>query len=263
LEKNPKIYFASDVHLGLYPYDRSRQREKYFVRWLDEIRKDATEIYLLGDIFDYWYEYKKVVPRGFTRTLGKLAEISDSGIPVHFFTGNHDVWVFDYLPDELGVILHHDPISIELSGKKFFLAHGDALGPGDLGFKLLKWAFRNKVLQWLYSCLHPDLTIRFAQWWSRKSRYSKGIAEAFQGEEKELQLLFSKEKLKQEHFDYFVFGHRHVPMDIKLNETSRMINLGEWIFSFTYAVFDGIELKLMKFDPAKSEHSHFQKGNPV
>jgi UDP-2,3-diacylglucosamine hydrolase len=251
LEKNSKIYFASDVHLGLYPYDKSREREKYFVRWLEEIRKDASEIFLLGDIFDYWYEYKKVVPRGFTRTLGKLAEISDSGIPIHFFTGNHDVWVFDYLTEELGVILHNDPISIELEGKKFFLAHGDGLGPGDLGFRILKWAFRNKVLQWLYSHLHPDFTMRFAHWWSRKSRYSKGIAEAFQGEDKELQVLFAKEKLKEEHFDYFVFGHRHVPMDIKLNESSRMINLGEWIFSYTYAVFDGTELQLNRFDPKK------------
>jgi UDP-2,3-diacylglucosamine hydrolase len=251
LEKNQKIYFASDVHLGLYPQDRSREREKIFVRWLEEVRKDATEIYLLGDIFDYWYEYKKVVPRGFTRTLGKLAEISDSGIPVHFFTGNHDVWVFDYLEEELGLIIHHDPIQVELQGRKFFLAHGDGLGPGDLGFKLLKWAFRNKVLQWLYSHLHPNFTMRFAHWWSKKSRYSKGIAEAFQGEDKELQLLFAREKLKEEYFDYFVFGHRHVPMDIKLNEKSRMINLGEWIFSFTYAVFDGTDLKLKQFDPEK------------
>jgi UDP-2,3-diacylglucosamine hydrolase len=249
LDKKTKIYFASDVHLGLYPYERSRDREKIFVSWLDQIKNDATELYLLGDIFDYWYEYKKVVPRGFTRTLGKLAEISDSGIPIHFFTGNHDVWVFDYLADEIGVILHRDPVSVELEGKKFFLAHGDGLGPGDFGFKLLKWAFRNKVLQWLYSHLHPNFTMRFAHWWSRKSRYSKGIAEAFQGEEKELQLLFAKEKLKKEHFDYFVFGHRHVPMDIKLNENSRMINLGEWIFSYTYAVFDGVEMKLNWFNP--------------
>ena len=252
MEKSVKIYFASDVHLGLYPYDKSRVREKYFVRWLEEIRKDATEIYLLGDIFDYWYEYKKVVPRGFTRTLGKLAEISDSGIPIHFFTGNHDVWVFDYLPEELGVILHTEPINIVLEGKKFFLAHGDGLGPGDLGFKFIRWAFHNKVLQWVYSHLHPNFTMRFAHWWSRKSRYSKGIAEAFQGEEKELQLLFAREKLKEEHFDYFVFGHRHVPMDIKLNENSRMVNLGEWIFSFTYAVFDGTNLELKRFDPSKS-----------
>jgi UDP-2,3-diacylglucosamine hydrolase len=251
LEKTLKIYFASDVHLGLYPYEKSKEREKYFVQWLDEIRKDATELYLLGDIFDYWYEYKKVVPRGYTRTLGKLAEISDSGIPIHFFTGNHDVWVFDYLVEELGVILHHDPISVVLEGKKFFLAHGDGLGPGDFGFKLLKWAFRNKVLQWLYSHIHPNYTMRFAHWWSRKSRYSKGIAEAFQGEDKELQILFAKEKLKEEHFDYFIFGHRHVPMNVELSESSRMINLGEWIFSYTYAVFDGTDLKLNQFDPVK------------
>lgn len=247
LPENKKIYFASDVHLGLYPYDHSRMREKVFVQWLEEIRKDAAELYLLGDIFDYWYEYRTVVPRGFTRTLGKLAEIADSGIPVHFFTGNHDVWVFDYLPSEIGVILHDEPYILEVNGKRMLLAHGDGLGPGDMGYKLLRRIFRSKFMQWWYSKIHPNLSMRFAHWWSKKSRYSKGIAEAFQGEEKELQIVFAMETLKKEHFDYFIFGHRHVPMNFPLSPDSRLINLGEWIFSNTYAMFNGTSLELKQY----------------
>lgn len=247
LPENKKIYFASDVHLGLYPYDHSRLREKVFVQWLEEIRKDAAELYLLGDIFDYWYEYRTVVPRGFTRTLGKLAEIADSGIPVHFFTGNHDVWAFDYLPSEIGVILHDEPYILEVNGKRMLLAHGDGIGPGDMGYKLLRRIFRSKFMQWWYSKIHPNLSMRFAHWWSKKSRYSKGIAEAFQGEEKELQIVFARETLKKEHFDYFIFGHRHVPMNYPLSPDSRLINLGEWIFSNTYALFDGTSLELKQY----------------
>ena len=252
LAGNKKIYFASDVHLGLYPEEKSREREKLFVRWLEEIRHDAAELYLLGDIFDYWYEYRKVVPRGFTRTLGKLAEIADSGIKVHFFTGNHDVWAFDYLPTEIGLVLHDDPFILEVNGKKMFLAHGDGLGPGDRGFKFLRRMFRSKTLQWLYSKIHPNCSIRFAHWWSKKSRFSKGVSEAFQGEEKELLILFAKETLKTDHYDYFVFGHRHVPMDIRLNDRSRLINLGEWIFSNTFAVFDGTNLELRHYGKENS-----------
>lgn len=247
MPENKKIYFASDVHLGLYPYDHSRLREKVFVQWLEEIRKDAAELYLLGDIFDYWYEYRTVVPRGFTRTLGKLAEIADSGIPVHFFTGNHDVWAFDYLPSEIGVILHDEPYILEVNGKRMLLAHGDGIGPGDMGYKLLRRIFRSKFMQWWYSKIHPNLSMRFAHWWSKKSRYSKGIAEAFQGEEKELQIVFARETLKKEHFDYFIFGHRHVPMNYPLSPDSRLINLGEWIFSNTYALFDGTSLELKQY----------------
>ena len=244
LPPDKKIYFASDVHLGLYPEQKSRDREKIFVRWMEEIRHDADELYLLGDIFDYWYEYRKVVPRGFTRTLGKLSELADSGIKIHFFTGNHDVWVFDYLPQEIGLELHNEPYILEVNGCRMFLAHGDGLGPGDLGYKFLRRMFRSKFLQWFYSRIHPNCSIRFAHWWSKKSRYSKGVAEAFQGEEKELLIVFAKKMLEKEQLDYFIFGHRHVPMDFRLNDRSRLINLGEWIFSNTYAVFDGSRLEL-------------------
>lgn len=247
MNTSKKTYFASDIHLGLHPRDDDHAREKKFVRWLSEIMEDAETLYLLGDVFDYWYEYSKVVPRGFVRTLAKLAEFNDQGIPVHFFTGNHDVWVFDYLPKETGVILHRDPYITEIHGKKFLLDHGDGLGPGDFGYKLMKAMFDSKTLQWLFSRLHPNGTIALAQWWSKKSRYAKGVFEEFKGEEKEFQVLFAKDYLKKEHIDYFVFGHRHIAMDLSLSANSRMINLGEWIFSCHYGVFDGKDLKLLKY----------------
>ncbi|MDP4188391.1 MAG: UDP-2,3-diacylglucosamine diphosphatase [Bacteroidota bacterium] len=247
MEEQKKIYFASDLHLGLYPYQQSREREKLFVSWLDQVKKDAAGIYLLGDMFDYWYEYKKVVPRGFTRFLGKICEITDSGIPVHYFTGNHDVWIFDYLSSETGVIVHHEPVVKVFDGKKFFIGHGDGLGSGDYSYKLLKAIFTSKFLQFCFSRIHPNLTVAFGQAWSRKSRYSKGISEVFKGEEREQLVKFAKEKLQKEHFDYFVFGHRHLLLDIKLNETSRYINVGDWIFNFSYAVWDGKTMQLKKY----------------
>lgn len=244
-----KIYFVSDIHLGLHPVAKSRQREKKFVQWLDDIKQDAEALYLLGDIFDYWFEYRKVVPRGFVRTLGKLAELSDRGIDIHFFTGNHDVWVFDYLPTEIGLTVHSGPLITEIKGKRFFIAHGDGLGPGDPGYKLLKAIFHSGVLQWLYARIHPNSSTAFAHWWSRKSRYSKGVSEAFQGEDKEEQIVFARKILEREYFDYFVFGHRHVAMDINLDGKSHLINTGEWIFGSSYAVFDGQELVLKEYGP--------------
>jgi UDP-2,3-diacylglucosamine hydrolase len=243
-----KIYFASDTHFGLYPIEKSRIREKLFVRWLDSIKEDAQEIFLLGDIFDFWYEYKKVVPRGFTRFIGKLAELHDSGIKIHFFTGNHDVWVFDYLPQETGAIIYRKPLVANISGKKFFLAHGDGLGSMDIGYKFLKACFVNPVLQFLFSRLHPNLAMLFGQTWSKHSRYSKGIAESFMGEDKEHLIAFAKQELQKQHFDYFVFGHRHLALDYKIADDSHIINLGEWIHANTYAVFDGLNMELKKFE---------------
>ncbi|MDK2979607.1 MAG: UDP-2,3-diacylglucosamine hydrolase [Bacteroidales bacterium] len=244
-QKN-KIYFASDVHLGLPNYKESLAREKRFVQWLDTIKHDAKEIILLGDIFDFWFEYKRAIPRGFTRFLGKLCEITDSGIPVHFFTGNHDMWIFDYLPKEMGVILHKEPIVKEYSGKKFFLAHGDGLGPGDQSYKLLKKIFASRFSQWLFARFHPNMGIWIANTWSTHSRYSREIR-PFEGEDKEWLILYSKKLLKSEDFDYMVYGHRHLPMDLQLNEKTRYINLGDWITNFTYAVFDGNKMELKKF----------------
>jgi len=249
LEKRKNIYFASDVHLGLPDYEKSRNREKLFVKWLDEIKNDAKAIYLLGDIFDFWFEYKKVVPRGFTRLLGKISEITDSGIPVHFFTGNHDLWIFDYLPKETGVIIHRNPVIAEFSGKKFFLAHGDGLGPYDKGYKLLKRIFTNKTIQWFFARLHPNVALMIAHSWSNKSRYSKGIeAEEFRGKDKEWLFLHAKELLEQNHYDYLIFGHRHVAINIEIGEKSRFINLGDWITNYTYGMFDGEKFQLLKYN---------------
>jgi UDP-2,3-diacylglucosamine hydrolase len=241
---NKKIYFASDTHFGLPTYSASREREKLFVSWLDSVKNDAEEIYLLGDIFDFWFEYKKVIPRGFSRLIGKLSELSDAGIVIHLFKGNHDMWIFDYLPEETGIKLHSGIVVEQIKGKKFLFAHGDGLGFSSFGFKILKSLFSNPALQWMFARLHPNFALTIGHFWSNRSRFSKDIALPFKGEETEELILFAKEKLKQESFDYFVFGHRHIPMDIRLNETCRLINLGDWLIHFTYAEFDGKEMTL-------------------
>lgn len=244
-----KIYFASDFHLGAPDYESSLKREKKIVEWLDKVREDAAEIYLVGDVFDFWFEYKRAIPRGFVRLQGKIAEITDSGIPVHWFIGNHDMWIFDYIPKELGVTLHRTEIVKEYHGKQFFIGHGDGLGPGDRGYKLIKKVFRNKLCQWLFARLHPNFGIGLANLSSRKSRAATGEKDSkFYGEEKEMLIQYCKEKLKKEHFDYFVFGHRHLPVDFELNENARYINLGDWINYFSYGVWDGEEFQLLYFD---------------
>jgi UDP-2,3-diacylglucosamine hydrolase len=212
LSGNKKIYFASDAHFGLQGPGESLPREKLFVKWLEKIRDDASEVYLLGDIFDFWFEYRRVVPRGYTRVLGKIAELTDNGIPVHFFTGNHDIWVFDYLPGETGMIIHKGPHIAELRGKKFYMAHGDGLDEYDKGFRIMKRIFTNPILQWLFARLHPNFAIWFGHKWSHRSRYSKELITPFQGEDKEEHMIFANRMLEKQHFDYFVFGHRHIPL---------------------------------------------------
>ena len=247
---NKKIYFASDAHFGLQGPDESLPREKLFVKWLEKIRNDASEIYLLGDIFDFWFEYRRVVPRGYTRVLGKIAELTDNGIPVHFFTGNHDIWVFDYLPVETGMIIHKGPHIAELHGKKFYMAHGDGLDEADKGFRIMRRIFTNPTLQWLFARLHPNFAIWFGHKWSHRSRYSKELITPFQGEDKEEHMIFANRMLEKQHFDYFVFGHRHIPLDLPLkNQTSRYINLGDWLWHFSYAVFDGNTMEVRKYEP--------------
>jgi UDP-2,3-diacylglucosamine hydrolase len=257
MKKNKKIYFASDVHLGAPALkNNNRERELLFVKWLDIVKTDAEAIYLMGDIFDFWFEYKRAVPRGFTRVLGKLAEITDSGIPIHFFTGNHDIWVFDYLPSEVGVIVHSDIVKTELHGKKFFLGHGDGLGPYDKGYKILKKIFTNKFLQWAFARLHPNFAIWIAHNWSGHSRLKNGRIEAddFRGEDKEWLVLYAKDELEKEHFDYFVFGHRHWPCNIDLNGKSRYINTGDWVTHFTYAVLENGVMELKEFEKPINNH---------
>ncbi|MFM2227329.1 MAG: hypothetical protein RL664_672 [Bacteroidota bacterium] len=241
-----KVYFASDFHLGAPNFEESLVREKKVVQWLEKVRKDASEIFLVGDVFDFWFEYKRAVPRGFTRLLGKISEITDSGTPVHWFIGNHDMWIFDYLPQECGITLHRAPIVREWNGKKYFIGHGDGLGPGDNGYKILKKFFASNFCQWLFARLHPNFGIWLAQKSSGYSRSATGESDkTFLGEENEWLAIFAKEQLQKEHFDYFIFGHRHLPMQIKVGENSEYINIGDWLHHYTYGVMeDGIfELK--------------------
>ena len=241
-----KIYFISDVHLGAPALTNNSERERLFVHWLDDIKKEAALLFLMGDIFDYWFEYRKVVPRGFTRTLGKIAEIADSGIPVHFFTGNHDIWVFDYLPTELGIHVHRHEMRVTLLGKRFFLAHGDGLDPSDKAYLLMKKIFTNRFFQWCFSHIHPNLGVAIAHAWSKRSRIAKGGGTPFRGDQEAL-YHFAGSVLEKEEVDYFVFGHRHLMLDLPLGGESRYINLGDWITHFSYGVFDGEKFELKTY----------------
>ena len=234
-----KIYFASDFHLGAPNKKESLDRERTIISWLNEIKNDASEIYLVGDIFDFWYEWKRAVPRGYVRLLGALAEICDSGIPVHFFTGNHDLWTFGYLEDEIGMQIHREPIQVELQGKKCFIGHGDGLGPGDGKYKILKKVFTSNVCQWLFSRLHPNASFGLANYFSSKSRIANIEKDAiYTGEENEWLVSYSREILSKSPQDYFIFGHRHLPLDIDLTKTSKYINLGEWVNYNSYGVLE-------------------------
>lgn len=244
-----KVYFASDNHLGAPTMEQSRPREKKFVAWLDEIKHDAAAIFLLGDLFDFWMEYKTVVPKGFTRTLGKLAEISDSGIPIYYFVGNHDLWMNGYFEEELNIPVFHEPQQYKFNDTSFFIGHGDGLGPGDKGYKRMKKVFTNPVSKWFYRWLHPDWGVRLAQYFSVKNKMISGDDDVkFLGEDKEWLVQYAKRKLETQHYDHFIFGHRHLPLEIGLSENSRYTNLGDWISYYTYGVFDGTKLSLEKFE---------------
>jgi len=248
LSEKGKIYFVSDVHLGAPALKDNREREILFAGWLDMIRSDVKELYLMGDIFDFWFEYKKVVPRGFNRVLGRIADMTDSGIPVWFFPGNHDLWISDYFPEELGITVVKDGLVKEIEGKKFFLAHGDGLDAGDKGYLLLKKVFTNKTMHWLFSRLHPNFALWLAHGWSKSSRLSKmGLEEDFV-EENEGMFQFAKSYLNNEFIDYFIFGHRHRMVKTKLSENSNFVILGDWINNFSYGVYNGdkFELKIYK-----------------
>jgi UDP-2,3-diacylglucosamine hydrolase len=249
-----KIYFASDFHFGVPDHASSLKRERFFIEWLDIVKNDASEIFLMGDLFDFWFEYKTVIPKGFVRLLGKLAELTDAGIQVHLFRGNHDVWAFDYLNKELGIQLHRAPVVRVFNERKFFLAHGDGLGPGDHGYKFLKKVFESPLNQWLFRWLHPDIGTRMGLYFSRRSRISnnakEGKLEKTLNIEGERLYQFCNEYLASHPgINYFLLGHRHLPYDTNINESSRFINLGDWITHFSYAEFDGKDLNLKFFKP--------------
>jgi UDP-2,3-diacylglucosamine hydrolase len=244
-----KIYFLSDFHLGVPDYASSLVREKAVIRFLDIARRDAAVIFIVGDLFDFWFEYKKVIPKGFVRILGKLAEITDSGIPMHFFVGNHDMWMNGYFEQELNIPVYHSPREFEFNDKKFLVGHGDGLGPGDHGYKMLKKLFRNPVAKFLFGIIPPFIGMGIAHYSSKGSRsMTGGDDEKFLGEEKEWLIAYCREQLKTRHFDYFIFGHRHLPIDYLLNDNSRYINLGDWIRYNSYAVFEGQQLDLKYFE---------------
>ena len=251
---NKKIYFASDFHLGAPDYERSLEREKKVVAWLDEILPQCRELYLLGDLFDFWFEYKHAVPKGYLRLLGRLTQFADQGIPIHIFTGNHDLWMRDYLAKELNAKIYYHPHITEIDGKVFYLAHGDGLGPADHGFKFMKKIFVSPFSKWLYRQLHPDTGIRLANFFSKKSRLKTGESDAvFLGEENEWLIIHSKEVLQKQHIDYFVYGHRHFPLLLPLPDNSTYLNLGDWIRYFTYGVWDGENIKLEYFKQATAK----------
>lgn len=244
-----KIYFASDFHLGSPNHAASREREDRILSWLNFIEPSCSELFLMGDIFDFWFEYKTVVPKGFIRLQGKLAMMSDSGIKIYFFKGNHDMWVNDYFIKEMGIQIVSDELEIERNGKLFYLHHGDGLGPGDHTYKFLRKIFRNPVCQWLFSLVPPRIGLGIANGWSGHSRAANtSNEEVFICEDKEWLATYSREQLLKKHYDYFIYGHRHLPLDLRLGQDTRYVNLGEWINFSSYAVFDGNDLTLNYFE---------------
>ncbi|RTY65531.1 UDP-2,3-diacylglucosamine diphosphatase [Flavobacterium sp. LB2P53] len=248
LHNNKKIYFASDQHFGAPTPELSFPREQKFVAWLDQVKDDAEAIFLLGDLFDFWFEYKTVVPKGFIRILGKLAEIRDSGIPIYFFVGNHDLWMEDYFQKELNIPVFHDNQEYTFGDKTFLIGHGDGKGPGDLGYKRMKKIFANPCFKWLFRWLHPDIGVKLAQYLSVKNKLISGDEDVtFLGEDNEWLILYSKRKLETKHYNYLIFGHRHLPMKVTVGENAEYVNLGDWITYFTYGVFDGETFEIKKY----------------
>lgn len=250
-----KIIFASDFHLGAQATLSSLEREKNIVRWLTSIQDEMEALYLVGDIFDYWFEYKNTIPKGFSRFLGKLAELRDADIPIYFFTGNHDMWMFDYFEKEFGIPVYHKTLERELQGKKLFIGHGDGLGPNDIGYKLIKKVLSNGFCQWAYARIHPNLGIWLMKKFSHKSRDAGGDNDKFHGRDKEMLIQYSERKSKSIEADYFVFGHRHLPLEVKLsNNKSTYFGLGDWTHYQSYGVLENGEFSLNYFEkPNKTQ----------
>lgn len=254
LEPGKKVYFASDQHFGAPTPKESKVREALFIRWMDEIKHDAQVLFLMGDLFDFWHEWKHVIPKGYVRVLGKIAELKDRGIHIYFFVGNHDLWMKDYLEEEIGCKVFYKKQYFEMGGKQFLLAHGDGLGPGDKGYKRMKKVFTNPVAQWFFKWLHPDVAMKIALYMSQKNKMISGDEDkAFLGEDKEFLIIYSKEKLKTHQIDYFIYGHRHLPMVLDLGQNAKYINLGDWISYFTYGVFEH-EFELKTFEKSTKKN---------
>ena len=250
------VYIISDAHLGSWAIPHQRMQERRLVRFLDDIKHKAAAGYLLGDMFDFWYDWKYAVPKGYTRFLGKISELTDMGVEVHYFTGNHDIWMYGYLEKECGVILHKQPLTTEIYGKVFLMAHGDGLGDPDKKFKFIRSMFRNKVCQRLFSTLHPRWSMWFGQTWAKHSRMKRadGKEPPYMGEDKEFLVLYTKEYIKTHpEIDYFIYGHRHIELDLMLSRKSRMMIIGDWIWQFTYVVFDGEHLLLEEYVEGESK----------
>ncbi|MCQ2058030.1 MAG: UDP-2,3-diacylglucosamine diphosphatase [Bacteroidaceae bacterium] len=251
--KEGNVYFISDAHLGSWAFslEDAHDKERRLVRFLDSIKDKAAAVYMLGDMFDYWYEYKYVVPKGFTRFLGKISELADAGVEVHYFIGNHDIWMYGYLEKECGVILHHEPELLEIQGHRFFLGHGDGMGDPSLFFRFTRWFFRDKVCQFLFSLLPTRWSMWMGMAWARKSMREhrmEGNEAKYLGEDKEFQVIYAKDYLRQHpDVEYFVFGHRHIELDLMLSHSSRLMIIGEWIGLCSYACFDGMNLSLENF----------------
>ncbi|MDD4819605.1 MAG: UDP-2,3-diacylglucosamine diphosphatase [Flavobacteriales bacterium] len=254
LPEGKKVYFISDMHLGAGGYGRTMDKEHLLLSFLDEIKQDCATLLICGDMFDFWYEWKKVVPKGYVRLLGKLAEYTDKGIPVYFFAGNHDMWAGEYFVKHIGMVQYYDTAEFDISGKRFLVGHGDGLGPGDKKFKLMKWLFKNNVARWLFShLLHPDIAIGIADYFSRRSRSATGTGDSiYMGDDKEWIYLFCKETEEKEHYDYYVFGHRHLLIDKKIGNDARYVNLGDWLTFYTYGVWNGQTFEIKNYLP--NEH---------
>ena len=250
------VYFLSDAHLGSLAIPHGRTQERRLVRFLDSIKEKASAVYLLGDMFDFWNEYRYVVPKGYSRFLGKLSELTDNGVEVHFFAGNHDLWTYGYLEEECGVIVHKAPVTTEIYGKVFFLAHGDGLGDPDNKFKILRKLFHNRTCQRLLNFVHPRWGMALGLNWAKQRRLKRadGKEVPFMGEDKEFLVRFARDyKRSHPNIDYFLFGHRHIELDLPIDKSTRMLILGDWIWQFTYAVFDGEHLFLGEYVEGESK----------
>ena len=250
------IYIISDAHLGSWAIPHQRMQERRLVRFLDDIKHKAYAVYLLGDMFDFWYEWKYAVPKGYTRFLGKISELTDMGVEVHYFTGNHDIWMYGYLEEECGVIMHHQALTTDIMGKTFFMAHGDGLGDPDRKFKFISRMFHNKVCQRLFSTLHPRWSMWFGLTWAKHSRMKRadGKEEPYKGEDREFLIQYTKEYMKTHpDIDYYIYGHRHIELDMMLSRKSRMMIIGDWIWQFTYVVFDGEHIFLEQYVEGESK----------